>query len=86
MTAQNVSLDALVERLAQLPKQDLLEVHRFVEYLTFRSSGRQRRRNKKGQHPGFGMWAKKLEGVDSAKYTLMLRQQAARRANARVLD
>lgn len=32
------------------------------------------------------MWAKKLEGVDSAEYALMLRQKVARRAGARVLD
>lgn len=88
MSAQNASLDALLDKLSQLPKEDLLEVHRFVEYLTFRASSRKRTRhkNKKGQHPGFGMWAKKLEGMDSAEYALVLRQRAARRAHARMLD
>lgn len=86
MVTKDVSPKTLSEKLAQLPKHDLLEVDRFIEYLFFRSASPKRKKNKKGHHPGFGMWAKKLEGVDSAEYSLILRQKAARRADARMSD
>ncbi len=86
MVTKNLSPKTLAEKIAQLPKQDLLEVDRFIEFLVFRSATPKRKKNKKGSTPWLWHVAKRLEGVDSAEYSFMLRQKAARRADARVSD
>ena len=87
MLSNRVTTESLAEKISKLPLQSLVEVDRFVEYLAHKSAGnRVRSKSKRLDHPGFGMWAKQLEGIDSADYALQLRRNVMRRADARASD
>jgi hypothetical protein len=87
MLSNRVTPETLAEKISKLPIQSLVEVDRFVEYLAHKSVGKGvKSKSKRLAHPGFGMWAKQLEGIDSADYALQLRKRAMRRADARASD
>jgi hypothetical protein len=87
MLSNRVTPETLAEKISKLPIQSLVEVDHFVEYLAHKSVGKRvKSKSKRLAHPGFGMWAKQLEGIDSADYASQLRKRAMRRADARASD
>ncbi len=87
MMTNGITPESLAEKLSKLPLPSLLEADRFIDYLLFQAKDKKpKRKVKRNSHPVFGMWAKKLEGIDSAAYSLELRRKAARRADARASD